>query len=433
MKKKYFLPLLILLWLSLNTFAQEVLEVPLALSQGYGVFHPSLVGKMAEAEDNSYKSDLKGVPKSLKNLRRYHFILDEKQFFYQNFISKKITKELFDQRMQLLRYVPNENELSKKPLKVSVYALVGEDEKGNKVLLVDSDSDLDFSDEKARPLLTYSEPLDFEKYKSFADNAVQVKYQRLRNSKVVEELLPLSIVGPPDGEYVYYNFPRHYTATINDQGKGYEIAIESGSFISEDLNEENNKLVVLTDKARNKTVDLSVPVHPNQFFYLGNVMYKYLGIDGKKSVARFRKVQHPDTIKSAQVGFATLDFKGKDFKTEKEVTTEQLKGKYVLLDFWATSCGPCIAEFPRLKALTAQYDKSKFEIVGVIGKSKPEDVAKLIEKHGLTWSQVLSDEIVEQHGVVSYPSTLLISPEGKVIYKDIKGEKLEKVLAELLK
>ncbi|MDX5419426.1 MAG: TlpA family protein disulfide reductase [Hymenobacteraceae bacterium] len=433
MKKKPFLPLLFLLWFSLNALAQEVIEVPLVLSQGYSVFHPGVAGKMAEAEHNPYKSDLKGIPKSLHNVKRYHFILDEKQFFYQKFISKEISKELFDQRMQFLRYVPKESELSKKPLRVSFYAIVGEDEKGNNVLLVDSDADLDFSDEKPRPLLTYAGPFDFEKYKSFADNAVQVKLQRFRNGKVSEETLPFAIVGIPEDESIYYNFPRHYTATINGQGKSFDLAVENGSFVSENLNEEDNKLVVLTDKASNKTVDMSVPVLPNQYFYLGEVMYQYLGIDGKKQIARFRKVQHPDTIKSAQVGFATLDFKGKDFKTDKEVAIGQMKGKYILLDFWATWCAPCIAEFPRLKALTTQYDKSKFEIVGVIGKSKPEDVAKLIEKHGLTWSQVLSDEIVEKHGVVSYPSTVLISPEGKVIYKDIKGEELEKVLAELIK
>ncbi|AKD04828.1 TlpA disulfide reductase family protein [Pontibacter korlensis] len=433
MKTKSCFLLLILVWLALDTFAQEVFEVPLAVSHGYSVFNPAFVGKMAEAEDNTYRSDLKGIPKNLKNVRRYHFILDEKQFFYQNFISKKITKELFDQQMQLLKYVPNENELSKKPLKVSFYAIVGQDEKGNKVLLVGSDSDSDFSDEKARPLLTYAEPFDFEKYKSFADNAVQVNYQRFANGNIVDESFPLSIVGPPEGDYVYYNISRHYTATINNQGKDYGIAIESGSFISQGLNEEDNKLVVLPDKARNKTVDMSVPVRPNQYFYLGDVLYQYLGVDGKKSLARLRKVEHPDKVTSAQVGFATLDFKARDFKTEKEITTEQLKGKYILLDFWATWCGPCLAEFPRLKALTAQYPKNKFEIVGIIGKSKPEDVAKLIEKHELTWSQVLSDEIVEQHGVTSFPSTLLVSPEGKVMHKDIKGEELERVLAELIK
>jgi hypothetical protein len=70
--------------------------------------------------------------------------------------------------------------------------------------------------------------------------------------------------------------------------------------------------------------------------------------------------------------------------------------------------------------------------LGIIGHSKPEDVAKLIDKHKLTWSQILSGEIVKQHGVMSYPSTLLISPEGKVVFKDIKGEELEKVLAELI-
>lgn len=71
--------------------------------------------------------------------------------------------------------------------------------------------------------------------------------------------------------------------------------------------------------------------------------------------------------------------------------------------------------------------------MGIIGASKPENVEKLIDKHELTWYQVLSDEIVEKYGVVEYPTTFLISPEGVVLHKNIKGEVLEEHLAELFK
>jgi peroxiredoxin len=425
-------PLLFPLLFALNAFAQEVMEVPISLASGYSVFHASMATTGQEAEDSPFKSDLKGIPENLKNIRRHHYIADEKQFFYQNYISKKISTDAFEQRMQLLKYEPDEKELSKKPLRASVYIITGEDEKGNSVWFADTDTDLDFSDEKAHPLLTYSEPLDFEKYKSFADNSAKVKYQRFRSGKVVEETFPLAIVRTPEGNSVLFNFPMHYTAAIKVNNKVYDIAIESGGFLAKGLDEENNSMVVLTDIVRGKTVDLSVPVRPNQYFYLGSDMYQYVGVDAKKIVISIKKMQNPDTVKSAQVGFTAPGFQAKDFKSGKEVAIEELRGKYVLLDFWATWCGPCIKEFPRLKALTAHYNKSKFEVVGIIGASRPEDVARLIDKHELTWKQLLSDEIVEQHGVNYYPSTLLISPEGKVIYKDIKGEELEKVLAELI-
>lgn len=433
MKKKLFFSLPLLVCLTLCASAQEITEVPVSLAPGYSVFHASMGAIGPEAGDSPFKLELSGIPANLKKTKRHHFIIDEKQFFYQNYISGKISEEDFEKWKQALKYEPNEKEFSKKPLSASVYIITGEDESGNKMWMADTDTDLDFSEEKARPLLTYSEPFDFKKYESFAKNAVQVKYQRLHNGKVIEETFPLAIIRPPEGEQVYFNFPKYYTTTIKANNAAYEIAIESNGFLSKGLNEENNSMVVLTEKTKGKTVDLSVPVRPNQYFYLGNKMYQYLGVDEKKKSIKIKHMQDTGTVKSAQVGFTTPDFKGKDFKTDKEVAMKQLKGKYVLLDFWATWCGPCIKEFPRLKALASRYDKSKFEIVGIIGLSKPEDVAKLIDRHELTWTQVFSDEIVEQHGINSYPSTLLISPEGKVIYKDIKGEELEKVLAELIK
>lgn len=434
MNKIFFSILPLLFSLSIPAFAQEVVEVPISLIHGYSVFHPSMAATGPEADDNPFKLELKGIPKKLKNIKRHHLILDEKQFFYQSYLSKKISKERFDQLMQQrVKYELNENELSKKPLRASVYVITGEDEKGKKVWLADTDTDLDFSDEKERPLLTYAAPLDFDKYKSFADNAVQIKYQRLLNGKVLEEAFPLAIVRPTEGEYVHYSFPKHYTATVKADNKVYELSIESGGFLSKGLDAQNNSMVVLTGKEKDKTVGLSVPVRPSQFFYLGDEVYQYLGLDAQKRTAKFQRVQDAASIKSAQVGFTAIDFQGKDFASGKELSLGQLRGKYVLLDFWASWCGPCIREFPALKALTAHYDSSKFEVLGIIGASDAGDVAKLLDKHQLTWAQILSDEIVDQYGVVSYPSTFIISPEGKVIYKDLKGEELERVLAELIK
>ncbi|WP_162056266.1 TlpA family protein disulfide reductase [Pontibacter pamirensis] len=431
--KKSLIPLPFLFFLALTTFAQEVMKVSVTPTPGYSVFHAGMGAIGPEAEDSPFKSELRGVPAKLKNIKRHHFIFDEKQFFYQNFLNEKISKEEFERLKQALKYEPNEKEFSKNSLRASVYIITGEDEKGNRVWLADTDTDLDFSDEKARPLLTYSDPFNFGKYKSFADNAVQIKHQRMRDGKVTEEVFPLAIVAPLEGEHVYFNYPRHYTATVKAGNKAYAIALESNRFLSEDLDDGNNSMVVLTDDIKGKTVDLSVPVRPNQYFNLGEDVYQYLGVDSREKVAKIKRVKDAGSVKSAQVGFPTIDFEGKDYTSGKEVTMKKLKGKYVLLDFWATWCTPCIKEFPRLKALSSHYDKSKFEIIGIIGRSEPKDLAKLIDKHKLTWPQVLSDEIVEKHGVSSYPSTFLISPEGKVIYKDLKGEELEKVLAELIK
>lgn len=432
MKKKLLSSLTILLCLTLNALSQEIMEVPLSLASGYSLFHPSMANLRAETEESTFRLNLTGIPENLKNITRHQYIADEKQFWHQNFINGNMPKELYDQRMEYLKYDPSKDEISETPLRCFVYIIVGEDGEGNKVWLADTDLDLDFSDEEPRPLFSFSPPFDFEKFKQFVDNSIQLKYQRVLDGKVVEEEFPFA-VALRDSINLLFNYPNHHKATIKVDNKAYNIAIQSGDFLSSDLEEENNSMIVLIGEDKHKSLENSVPVPRNQYFYLGDDIYQYLGIDAGKKTAKIKRVKDFENLKSAQIGFKSPDFQGKDFRTGEVIALEQFKGKYVLLDFWATWCTPCIEEFPRLKTLASKYSGSNLEIIGIIGESKPENVTKLIDMYELSWPQLLSKEIVEQYRVIYYPSTFLISPEGKVIYKDLRGEELEKVIAEFLK
>src|SRR5690606_6914096 len=112
MKQKLISSLTIVLCLTINVFSQDMMEVPLSLASGYSLFHPSMVNLRAEAEENPFKANLTGIPENLKNVTRYQFIADEKQFWHQNFVSGKMTKELYDQRMEFLKYDPSKDEIS---------------------------------------------------------------------------------------------------------------------------------------------------------------------------------------------------------------------------------------------------------------------------------------------------------------------------------
>lgn len=108
--------------------------------------------------------------------------------------------------------------------------------------------------------------------------------------------------------------------------------------------------------------------------------------------------------------------------------------KYVLIDFWASWCAPCIKEMPALKALYAKYKGKGLEIVGV---SEDEDrVAWLdaVKKQGMNWVQLADDK---QEGAMSYrvstiPHTVLVNQEGVVVAKGLVGKELEDKISELL-
>ncbi len=123
--------------------------------------------------------------------------------------------------------------------------------------------------------------------------------------------------------------------------------------------------------------------------------------------------------------------------TETHISSESLKGKYVLLDFWSIWCGPCQHEIPNLKKLYDETNREKFEIVGIIGDEPPSNELKdLIKKDSITWPQILSTEsnsINQTYGIDGYPTTFLINPKGEIVSKNLRGKELEDKVLSLIK
>lgn len=118
------------------------------------------------------------------------------------------------------------------------------------------------------------------------------------------------------------------------------------------------------------------------------------------------------------------------------VTLSSLRGKYVLIDFWAAWCKPCRAENPNVVRVYNQYAGENFEILGVSLDRNREAWVKAIEQDGLPWKHVsdlqyFNSEAARTYQISSIPATYLIGPDGKIIAKGLRGPSLEAKLKEI--
>ena len=143
-------------------------------------------------------------------------------------------------------------------------------------------------------------------------------------------------------------------------------------------------------------------------------------------------------LENKGVGEMAPDFTLKNTKGTS-VSLESLRGKWVVLDFWATWCGPCKASMPHLKEYYEKY-AGKFEVLGIAGSSKEEDWKTMVKDMKLPWINVINpqntaekEDVLKLYSIEAFPTYIIIDKEGK-IYKKFIGasqkfhDELDKIL-----
>ena len=147
-----------------------------------------------------------------------------------------------------------------------------------------------------------------------------------------------------------------------------------------------------------------------------------------KMVERLRRVE------ATQAGAQFVDFEGVDDANKAVRLSDYVgKGHYVLVDFWASWCGPCRREIAHLKKVRNTYTDKGLVILGTVVWDEMEDHLKAMKELEITWPQIFNKtDATELYGIAGIPQIILCNPAGKIVARDLRGEEINKLLDKAL-
>lgn len=229
-------------------------------------------------------------------------------------------------------------------------------------------------------------PALFETFRDYTTTLVAIKFDETKMKTTLDNVLK----------------------KMNPEGQAYRFALGA---------------IVQTLKSKN---------HPAYIGYGKQYLEKY-GNENKPYMAELKN--NIDNAKNFMVGGIAPDFE-QNTPEGKPMKLSSLRGKIVLVDFWASWCGPCRRENPHVVKLYNKYKSKGFEVLGVSLDRTKDKWEKAIAKDKLTWSHVSDlkgwkNQVAKQYSVTSVPHTILLDQEGRILARNLRGADLDAKLKEL--
>lgn len=202
---------------------------------------------------------------------------------------------------------------------------------------------------------------------------------------------------------------------------------------SETAMEQMQKICIKTIKS-NRNSEVAVEA-------LKNIYYELPVDELEKLIAGLgSKVKESDFIQqlSASIDSKKATAEGQMF-TDFEVDGVKFsdfvgKGKVVLVDFWASWCGPCKREIPNIADVYAKYAGEDFDVLSIAVWDRPEDTVAAAKEHGVVWSQIINAQRIptDIYGIDGIPHIMLVGADGTILKRDLRGSAIEEAVREAL-
>ncbi len=416
--------------------------IKLNSQEGYGPFIPGRVILWPSNDSLFYRN----VPEDIEEYIVRSLLLQPTQYYWNRYLDKKIEKEQFENIAKY--YKIDTTKLTNARVDCEVLFLIGT--KSNKrVIIVDSDNDEDFGNEK---ILEYEYPLTNEKQKEIENKLpiVKVQYDYFENNQMMTKeamiqpspykgSLGLTFNTNNETEKKYFlfaSFSEYKNGHINFNGLEYNIFVSNGF---SRVNYAADRLsVFISPKSDSLPSELNgdIPYEIGDVFNVKGHDYLFDSVTNWGDELIIKYLGENTMPVGITEGYYMPKFEAKHLDNSI-FELKQHPDKYILFDFWGTWCNPCIKLIPELKKINSEYPHDKFALVSVAYDSDPKKVIDFIDKENMDWEHLFiyqnqedKNSLVEKLKISSYPSTILIDPDGKIIARNLDIEKLKELLNE---
>jgi thiol-disulfide isomerase/thioredoxin len=375
--------------------------------------------------------ETKNLPSELTEAVEYCFVFNVYQFYYQNYKSGLLTMEGFIEEVNNNKWNLSDTILlTPQILKNTVSIVVGRTTSNSYKFVIDENNNDDYADDTLCQL--YSDIY----IEQIISNVRHVDIEIFKENSIYKRKIPFYLRGDKPND-ISVQVPEYSFGEFKILNKFYFVCAETYN---------PSREIFIMPRQPNFSSAQKTGIKPLQFVELGSDYYQFKSHSSdyskillvKKEVGRIIEKHEADSnnnrIVSAQIGLFAPAIAGKNIIDDKDIALTDYRGKYIFIDFWSTTCAPCINEFPHINNVIKTFDKSEFEVIGIVDIRSKMNIVDFLKSKSINWPTISmnsSTTKMKDYTIRSYPTSYLISPEGKIIDINLRGDELYQKLEEL--